>query len=168
MLMLNESATQKPTKFQAPHWRRSCSTGFKSWFVNWECGGQLPIADTRDIRREISHHQLGGRQARLGFDGQLVRQPPEGAGPIRNGCEGGRHLFFSFFPFFTAAWRLATQTPVSLPRGLGPLNTAVPANLTRRTRERGLRGGAVVCGGNVWMRMSGRRPPPVGTATVCR
>lgn len=30
VLMLKESAIQKPTKFQGPHWRRSFSTGFKS------------------------------------------------------------------------------------------------------------------------------------------
>lgn len=34
VLILNESATQKATKFQGPHWRRSGSTGFRSWFVN--------------------------------------------------------------------------------------------------------------------------------------
>lgn len=34
VLMLNESATQKPTKFHAFHWRRSCSTGFRSWLVS--------------------------------------------------------------------------------------------------------------------------------------
>jgi hypothetical protein len=34
VLMLNESAIQKPTKFQAPHCRRAGSTGFKSLFVN--------------------------------------------------------------------------------------------------------------------------------------
>ena len=35
VLMLKESATQKPTKFQGPHWRRSGSTGLRSLFVNW-------------------------------------------------------------------------------------------------------------------------------------
>ena len=39
VLMLNESATQKPTKFQGPHVRRATSTGFRSWFVNWWEGG---------------------------------------------------------------------------------------------------------------------------------
>lgn len=34
VLMLNESAIQKATKFQGPHWRRPGSTGFKSWFVS--------------------------------------------------------------------------------------------------------------------------------------
>lgn len=37
--MLNESAIQKPTKFQGPHCRRAFSTGLRSWFVscseNW-------------------------------------------------------------------------------------------------------------------------------------
>src|SRR5437763_15379837 len=34
VLILKESAIQKKTKFRAPHWRRSDSTGFKSWFVS--------------------------------------------------------------------------------------------------------------------------------------
>ena len=36
VLMLNESATQKATKFQGPHCRRANSTGLRSWFVNYE------------------------------------------------------------------------------------------------------------------------------------
>lgn len=35
VLILNESAIQKPTKFQELHWRRAGSTGFRSSFVNW-------------------------------------------------------------------------------------------------------------------------------------
>lgn len=35
VLMLNESAIQKPTKFQARHCRRSFSTGLRSWLVSW-------------------------------------------------------------------------------------------------------------------------------------
>jgi hypothetical protein len=34
VLMLKESAIQKPTKFHAPHCRRAGSTGLRSWFVN--------------------------------------------------------------------------------------------------------------------------------------
>lgn len=35
VLRLNESAIQKPTKFQGPHWRRVGSTGLRSWFTSW-------------------------------------------------------------------------------------------------------------------------------------
>jgi hypothetical protein len=34
VLMLNESAIQKPTKFQAPHCRRAGSTGLRSLLVS--------------------------------------------------------------------------------------------------------------------------------------
>lgn len=36
VLMLKESAIQKPTKFHGPHCLRSFSTGFKSWLVSYE------------------------------------------------------------------------------------------------------------------------------------
>lgn len=42
VLRLNESAIQKPTKFQGPHWRRAGSTGLRSWFTSWgESGMEL-------------------------------------------------------------------------------------------------------------------------------
>lgn len=37
VLMLKESAIQKATKLMCPHFRRSGSTGFKSWFVRKSC-----------------------------------------------------------------------------------------------------------------------------------
>ena len=43
VLMLNESAIQKPTKFQGPHWRRSGSTGLRSWLVNCERAPISPL-----------------------------------------------------------------------------------------------------------------------------
>lgn len=35
VLMLNESAIQKPTKFHGPHWRRAGSTGLRSRLTSW-------------------------------------------------------------------------------------------------------------------------------------
>lgn len=42
VFMLNESAIQKPTKFQAPHWRRSGSTGLRSRLVSMSCAVVRP------------------------------------------------------------------------------------------------------------------------------
>lgn len=42
VLMLKESAIQKPTKFHDFHCRRSCSTGFRSWLVSISCAVDKP------------------------------------------------------------------------------------------------------------------------------
>ena len=44
VLMLNESAIQKATKFQGPHFRRCRSTGFRSPLTSWARGGKVKIA----------------------------------------------------------------------------------------------------------------------------
>lgn len=42
VLMLNESAIQKATKLRPRHWRRSGSTGFRSWFASINCAFVRP------------------------------------------------------------------------------------------------------------------------------
>jgi len=57
VLMLNESAIQKPTKFQGPHWRRAGSTGFRSWFVNCAQGlGQSPCDKNKHLGQRRERH----------------------------------------------------------------------------------------------------------------
>jgi hypothetical protein len=81
VLMLNESAIQKPTKFHGPHCRRSFSTGLRSWFVSCVRSQYnsvsliaLHCADRRGTDRvaRLSYHKLSACQARFIFNGGFI------------------------------------------------------------------------------------------------
>lgn len=84
--MLNESAIQKPTKFQGPHFRRSGSTGETHQVVGLEVFSEHMHTWLQVVIRQ---HQLGISQARLGLDGELVDHPCD-LGPL-----DGLHLGLS-------------------------------------------------------------------------
>ena len=88
VLMLNESAIQNPTKFHGPHWRRSGSTGLRSWFVSY---GEAPVTVSPALchigrvarpggEHEWAESQLGkgerdeGRNARGGIMAVIAKQ----------------------------------------------------------------------------------------------
>lgn len=67
VLMLKESATQKPTKFQAPHCRRSGSTSrhVSKMKRKYE-------EDTNRLEIMVEEHKLSRREVWLTLDGELV------------------------------------------------------------------------------------------------
>lgn len=69
VLMLKQSAIQKPTKFHEPHCRRSFSTGLRSWLMSYRvCVSTGPGGG---VGTRGPYHELGRSDAWLGRDLQL-------------------------------------------------------------------------------------------------
>lgn len=90
VLMLKESAIQKPTKFQGPHWRRSGSTGLRSRLVSMSWAVVRPGSFST---ASLSPHRL--RRAPLPWSmavlagGGGLRLSQGNGGGLRNRCLGG-------------------------------------------------------------------------------
>ena len=90
VLMLNESAIQKPTKFHGPHCRRATSTGLRSWFVSWQRGD---VSTTVDRRGRKVDRVWGKTLPSAGPSSGQVR-------PQRRACQ----LFFEAWDSSTPWW----------------------------------------------------------------